>query len=355
MIALDARMVRHSGIGSYLRGLLSGFSREEMARLVLMGPPDALPPAGGVFPASEPIYGLREQWQMPLRLRKIKPALLHVPHFNIPLAYPGRLVVTVHDVIHLLFPRFSRARFAAAYARFMLSRVGPRAALVMADSECTKRDLMRFGFSVEKIRVVPLAVGEHFRPVDPAEAAARVGRYGLVPGYLLYVGNLRPIKNIPRLVEAYLKTRARRPDVPPLVLAGRDQMTKESAVWRNNPAIKFLGEVALEDLPALYAAAGLFVFPSLYEGFGLPPLEAMACGCPVVASRAGSLPEVVGDAALTVDPEDADSISDGMERLLSDSGLRGDLARRGLVRAKSFSWRATAQAVSRVYQEALAI
>lgn len=132
-------------------------------------------------------------------------------------------------------------------------------------------------------------------------------------------------------------------------------MAKESAAWRANPSIKFLGEVALDDLPALYAAAGLFVFPSIYEGFGLPPLEAMACGCPVVASHAGSLPEVLGDAALTVDPEDVESISDGMERLLSDSGLRGDLARRGLERAKHFSWRATAQAVSRVYDEALAI
>ncbi len=355
MIALDARMVRHSGIGSYLRGLLSGFSKEELDRIVLMGPPEALPPAAGVLPASEPIYGWREQWAMPRRLRKIAPSLLHVPHFNIPLAYPGPLVVTIHDVIHLLFPQFSRARFAAVYARFMLSRVAARTALVMADSECTKRDLVRFGFSDKKIRVVPLAVDGRFRPVDPAEAAKRVGRYGLTPGYLLYVGNLRPIKNIPRLVEAYALLRRRRPDVPPLVLAGRDQMSRESAAWRSDPSIKFPGEIASEDLPALYSAAGLFVFPSLYEGFGLPPLEAMACGCPVVASGAGSLPEVLGDAALTVDPDDAGSIADGMERALTDSGLRADLSRRGREQAGRFSWRATAQAVFRIYDEALAI
>lgn len=347
-------MVRHSGIGSYLRGILSGFSPEMMNRLALIGPPDALPKAGEIVSASEPIYGWREQCEMPKRLRRIKPALLHVPHFNIPLLYSGRLVVTIHDIIHLLFPQFSRSRFAAVYARFMLSRVAKRAAIVMADSESTKRDLVRYGFSEKKIRVVPLAVGEQFRPVERSVAAARVRKYGLAPGYFLYVGNLRPIKNIPRLVEAYELLKKHRPDAPPLVLAGRDQMPDESAVWRMDSDIKFAGEVALEDLPALYSAARCFVFPSIYEGFGLPPLEAMSCGCPVIASRAGSLPEVVGGAALSVDPENAGDIAGAMERMLADKNLHDDLARRGREQAARFSWKSTAEAVSRIYEEVLA-
>jgi glycosyltransferase involved in cell wall biosynthesis len=354
LIALDARMVGHSGIGAFLRTFLSGLSAAQWKNMTLLGDPRKLSsyPAP-VVAARESIYGLGEQVVLPWRLKKLKPELLHVPHYNVPLAYGGPLVVTVHDLIHLLFPAFSRRPLARQYASFLLSRISRKAVRIMADSGRTRDDLIRFGVPSEKIIVVSLAVDRRFRPVPSEEWGGVLRDYGLAPGYILYVGNIRKIKNIPRLVEAYRALKRRRPDAPPLVLAGRDQMPEESAAWRSDPSIKMSGKVNEADLPALYSAAGLFVFPSLYEGFGLPPLEAMACGCPVAASTGGSLPEVLGDAALLSDPLNAEALADSMERLLSDSVLRGFLVRKGLERARFFQPEKMVEKVFAVYRGAL--
>jgi glycosyltransferase involved in cell wall biosynthesis len=352
MIALDARMVGHSGIGTYIRGLFSGMTPEQLSQMCLMGDPAKLPAgAGKVIPAFEPIYGLREQFLMPRRLRSVKADVLHVPHYNIPLAHRGPLVVTVHDIIHLLFPEFSRLPLARYYADCFLSQVSRRADRILADSHCTKEDLVRFGVPEKKIDVVYLAIEEKYRPVSKAETDACLRRYGLAPGYFLYVGNLRPIKNIPRILEAYRLLTQRRKDVPPLVMAGRDQMRNLSAETKNNVMIKFTGEVRGEDLPALFSGASAFLFPSLYEGFGLPPLEAMASGCPVVASQAGSLKEMLGDAALPVDPKNVPQMSDALERIILEPALRRELIEKGFRNTQRFSWKKTAEAVFKTYKE----
>ncbi len=353
MIALDARMISHSGIGTYIRGLLSGFSPQQLREIVLLGDPAKLQ----AYPcrlveAPEPVYGLREQVKMPRRLRGLSPDLLHVPHYNLPWAYSGRTVVTVHDLIHLLFPQFSRSRFAIIYARWMMLRVIKKAVRILADSECTRRDLLDFGARDSRIRVVPVAIEPQFRPVDPREAEPHLKKHALRPGYILFVGNLRRIKNIPRLVEAYRLLRARSPNLPPLVLAGRDQMPQITSAYRGDSSIRILGEVAADSLPALYSSASVFAFPSLYEGFGLPPLEAMACGCPVVASSGGSLPEVLGNAALLPDPLDTEAIAEALLRAMTDSNLRGILAERGRERVSRFSWKATAERTFDIYREA---
>jgi glycosyltransferase involved in cell wall biosynthesis len=181
-----------------------------------------------------------------------------------------------------------------------------------------------------------------------------VGKYGLIPGYILYLGNIRKIKNIPRLVDAYRLLRKRCPDVPPLVLAGRDQIPRVTLAFRGDNSIHLVGEVALADMPSLYSCASLFAFPSLYEGFGLPPLEAMACRCPVVASTGGSLPEILGDAALLPDPGDMEAIADAITRVLLDADLRRTLVERGSARVRHFSWERAAKATFEIYREVAA-
>lgn len=347
-------MIGHSGIGAYIRGFLSGLREDQLQQMVLLGEVDKLKtyPCRTV-PAPEPIYSLREQWTFPRRVEALKPDVLHVPHYNVPWLTGSPLVATVHDLNHLLFPELARRPFARLYARTLLSRLARRARKILADSERTKRDLVRFGAPAEKVKVVYAAVDETLVPPGAAETKDRLARHNLSPGYILYLGNIRKIKNVPRLLAAYEILRGTVPDAPTLVLAGEDQMPEETRPFRGRKDIRFLGPVPAEDVPALYTGAGLFVFPSLYEGFGLPPLEAMACGCPVVASTGGSLPEVLGDAALLTDPGDTEGLARAMERTLSDGGLRRALVEKGRVRAKHFSWKDSARKIFEIYEEVL--
>jgi glycosyltransferase involved in cell wall biosynthesis len=353
-ILLDARMARNSGIGTYVRGLLSGFSNDQKKRLTLLGDPADLGAWGmPVIESHENIYGPGEQTFLAWRIRRARPALLHTPHYNMPLAAGAPAVITVHDLIHLLFPAFSRRPLARLYARAMMSAATRKARLILTDSDCTRRDLENFGVDPAKIRVIHLGVDACFKPPSPADRDAAAARWRLPEGYLLYVGNVRAVKNVPRLVEAYRRLKSRRPDAPPLVLAGRHQLSTEETRSLEAPGVMRLGEVPGSLLPALYAGAAAFVFPSLYEGFGLPPLEAMACGCPVVGSTGGSLPEILGDAALLPDPTDADAISHALEKVLEDTALQEKMRRKGFERAARFTWSEAARRTWAAYQEIL--
>jgi len=340
---------RVTGIGRFLRGLLQEVarSRPHIRTIALVGPEGTVPVAAAHLhvrrlPRRPTLYW--DQVLVPRALRAVGATAFFSPYYKCPVLAPCPAVVTLHDLIPLRFPAYARGRgrlFAAAFRRWAAFLAG-RAAAVVTDSAHSKADLVAvLGLPAERVHVVPIGVGEEFRPGLPPEAvAAAVARYGIDGPYLLAVGNFLPHKNLPRLVEAYgalpETTRGR----TRLILAGTPgghgpaRPVDRASLAR--PGVRLPGFIAPEDLPLLYAGATALVCPSLAEGFGLPVLEAMACGTPVVCARAGALPEVAGEAALYVDPADVASIAGGLRRIVEDAPLRRDLADRGLARARLF-------------------
>jgi alpha-1,3-rhamnosyl/mannosyltransferase len=226
---------------------------------------------------------------------------------------------------------------------------------VITISESARADLTRlYGLPATRLAVTPLAADSRFRPRPAAEVAANRARYGLPERYVLYVGSNKPHKNLPALVQAWEHVRGREPGGA-LVIAGHvdrkhPELRRLLAARGLGDSVRLLPNVADADLPALYSGATVFAFPSRYEGFGLPPLEAMACGAPVLCARTSSLPEVVGDAALTYDPDSPGELAAELGRLVADPELRRDLSRRGQRRARDYSWRRTALGTLRVYE-----
>jgi glycosyltransferase involved in cell wall biosynthesis len=291
---------------------------------------------------------------LPTALRRDGCDLVHVQYI-VPPSCPVPLLTTVHDVSFRRHPRWFPLKHA-----LLLNLLVPiamnQAERVITCSEYTKREMIAlFGTPPEKIVVTPYAADPIYHPMPREEARQAVReRFGLRQPYILSVGVLQPRKNLPRLVEAYARIAREVPQH--LVLVGKEgwafeglrRRVAESGVTSR---IHFTGYVADADLPPLYAAADLFAYPSLYEGFGLPPLEAMACGTPVVSSNATSLPEVVGDAARTVDPRDTQALATAMAEILSSGELREQLIERGQGRASAFSWDRTARETLRVYED----
>ena len=278
--------------------------------------------------------------------------LIHYPASIGHGANLARAVVTVHDVSCLVNPSWFRWQHALYY-RTMIARSARHAAAVIADSEATAGDLHRLGLDRERISVVPLGIDPVFRPVSPEVAESARKQYNLPEHFLLFVGTHEPRKNLVRVVEAFGRIAHEIPHA--LVLAGRSGWKcrpLHSAIAASQARDRILvpGFVPREHLPALLTAAAGFVWPSLYEGFGLPPLEAMACGTPVLTSNAASLPEVAGDAALLVNPEDTGEIAAQMLALATDDALRGALRDKGFERARRFTWQRTAELTAGVYR-----
>lgn len=281
--------------------------------------------------------------------------LFHSTDFVLPPLRQARGLITVHDLAFLRLPEC-----ADPGLRAYLSQAVPRSANlahhILADSLNTRQDVIDLlKVPAEKISVVPAGVEARFRSVqDQAELSRVRQRYSLSEPFILTLGTLEPRKNLVRLIEAHAKLRQRVPTAPPLVIAGGRGWLYEdilSTAARYPPdAVRLIGFVADEDLPALYTLARAFAFPSLYEGFGLPPLEAMACGTPVVCSNRPSLPEVVGESALLVDAEDTNAWSEALERVLSDRALRCELAERGQNQAQFFTWSQAARTLLSVYE-----
>ena len=364
-VAIDARKLHDFGIGTYIRNLLRQLARiDRETDYVLLSPETDLDIAAHLGPnfrtvlEPSPNYSLREQIHVPLVLRRERPDVYHAPHYVLPPAVPCRSVVTIHDCIHLMFPQYLPNKAAYAYARASMWAAVKRSTCILTVSEASKRDILHF-FNVapEKIVVAYNAIDDHFWLTPPEEEVARVReRYQLDHQFVLYVGNIKPHKNLVRLIEAFAELRRTGPDELKLLIIG-DEISKLPALRRAvhshklHKHVRFLGYVSDGTLRILYRLAALFVFPSLYEGFGLPPLEAMASGTPVVASNQSSLPEVTGDAAVLVDPYDVDALVDGMRRVLTDPVLAADLRQRGPARAREFSWANSAEKTRAVYEQ----
>jgi glycosyltransferase involved in cell wall biosynthesis len=359
-VLLDARKARDFGIGRALLGLLSGLVEEplELVALVKTGDEDLLPPGVEAVLCDAPAYGIRELFALRLAIRRLKPDLFHAPHYVVPISPPRRTVVTIHDLMHLTRQEHGTPP-KRLYARVMLGRAVEAAARILTPSEATRRELIAFDARAgAKSVVIPNAVDPRFLVPRTESDRARVrSAYGLESRYVLFAANDKPHKNLEGLLAAFARF-ARRDWACQLVLAGGATSRKASrleAIERHGllTRVRDVGVVPDDDLIALMAEAHTVVVPSLAEGFGLPVLEAYAVGTPVVSSNRGALPEVAGDAALLVEPQDADALAGALLRVTSDDGLRRDLVARGRERAARFSAREMARRTADVYREVL--
>ena len=328
-------------------------------------------PAPGLFPSGAdrrimPFPRLWTHLRLSREMRSAPPDVLFVPSHVLPVVHPSRCVVTVHDLGYHYYPE-AHTLFQNAYLRWSTRYNARTATRVLADSEATRRDLIRY-YSLPEERIVVVYPGrdETLSPVrDPQALTAVRARYGLGAPYFLYVGTLHPRKNLVRLIDAFAALRgdSRAQDQPAdgmsgpkLVLAGQKGWLYEEVFARVRKLdvekqVVFTGYVPDADLPGLLSGALAFVFPSLYEGFGFPVLEAMACGTPVICSNVSSLPEVGGDAALQIDPLDSEALAEAMHQVATDERLRTVLVERGYEQVRRFSWQLCANQVLQVLED----
>ncbi|HTY40494.1 MAG TPA: glycosyltransferase family 1 protein [Thermoanaerobaculia bacterium] len=368
-VGIDARKLTDFGIGSYVRNLLEAIARhpdsERYRFRVYVRTDDleavpALPERFEIVVEDSPGYSLSELTRFAWRLRRDRLDLFHATHYVVPPLARARAVVTIHDIIHVLYPQFLPNRAALLYARVMIRRALRRADRIITVSNNSKRDLVDyFGIAPSRIEVVYNGVAQRFRADVPAAERERVSaKYGLPHPYLLFLGGEKPHKNVRNVLRAFAEARRERALPHALVLAGpmpKNRSRVEALIAALDVAASVVrpGVVVEEDLPGLFAGADAFLYPTLYEGFGLPVAEAMACGVPVLTSSTSALQEIAGGYAYLVDPMDVDAIARGIVDLATDPTRRAEFAELGRRRAADFSWERAAGQTLRVYAEAL--
>jgi glycosyltransferase involved in cell wall biosynthesis len=369
LVGIDARKLKDFGIGTYVRNLLEALARrpESLAYrfriFARSADRDALPPLPPHFDvATEEArgYSVAELTGFAWRLWRHQLDLFHATHYVLPPLPRGRAVVTIHDIIHLLYPQFLPNRVAHLYARIMIRRALKVADRIITVSHNSKRDLVdHFGVAPARVEVIYNGVSRGFRQDVPGEERRRVAlKLNLPSPYLLFLGSDRPHKNARNVIKAFAEARRRGPLPHALVLAGpmpRNEGRVEALISALDlgAAIRRTGIVDDADMPGLFAGADAFLYPTLYEGFGLPVIEAMASGTPVLTSSTSALQEIAGGYALLVDPMDAGAIATGIVTLATDPVKRAELAKMGLARAADFSWNKAAEATLSVYAAVL--
>ncbi len=359
---------RHAGLGRYaaelVKALLNAAPDNELVGLYNSPRPLAVDPSLGPIETARVPLGAKP-WRMSILLAYYahltmdrylpRTELFHGTDHLLPPLHRAHTVFTLHDLIFRFFPEY-HLPLNRWYLSLMLPQFLQRADAVIAVSEQTARDAAReLGIPRDKLTVIYEGVSDAFRPVTDAGELERVRRaYQLPARFILFLSTVEPRKNLVTLLDAYAALLARNTDLPPLVVAGRKG-------WLYGETLRRIRELGLserlvmtdwvreEDVPALLNLALVFVYPSLYEGFGLPPLEAMACGTPVIASNASSLPEVVGDAGILVEPRDPAALARAVESVLGSDTLRQEMRAKGLKQARRFSWERAARETLAVY------
>lgn len=369
-VGIDIRRLGDFGVGTYIKNLIRALARAPLQQdYVLIGSPEQfeslgpLPPNFRLERHSYPYYSHRANLSLPLIRLRQRLDVLHMPHRLVPYFMLGTYVATLHDIDTLLYPDEAASRSAQRIKKHAFGHGLRRAARVIAVSEATKRDAVaHLGLSPQKISVVHNAIDALVaQPVQEAERYEILHRYRIHDPFVLYAGRIRPHKNIPRLIEAFAVVKAELENHERfrnlrLIVIG-DELGAFPAVrhavmrTRVQQSVRFLGFVSIKTLRCFYDAATAFLFPSLYEGFGLPPLEAMAHGTPVVASSVSSLSEAVGDAAVLVNPENVFDIARGLRQVLLDDDLREQMLQKGFEQVQRFSWDRSAEQVLEIYRE----
>lgn len=355
-IAIDARMYNESGIGRYIRNLISHLEKlddqNEYLILHLKSDYDTLIYHNNFKKVLADFrwYGISEQVKLYRLLNSLRPNLVHFPHFNVPIFYQGKFVVTIHDLIH---QHFSMQRLTThgpfiyklkqfGYKKVFLHAIG-NSEKILVPSRFVKNQLMdEWEMNEIKIVITPEAVDDRIQTIVAKMSTVKVdqilGKFNIKLPYIFYVGNAHPHKNVEGLIKVFLLLKENHKNLR-LVLSGADHyFWQRIRTEYENEDIIYTGHILDEDLVVLYKAATSFVMPSFEEGFGIPILEAMVCGCPVVSSEAGALTEVGGDACLYFDPHNLGDMRDKVDRVLNNENLRNDLIRKGQKRVKLFSW-----------------
>jgi glycosyltransferase involved in cell wall biosynthesis len=371
-VAIDIRRVRDFGVGTYIRNIVRALSRlDQQSEYLLLGPAEVFLEFDGLPPnfVAAPLAGAEETPRAAVEfdriLRRSPCDVVHVPHL---FWYPRRTrcpyVVTVHDLLTYYQPSGNGSQWKRILHNYLTRRALDRAARILAVSKFTKNDISRvYGVRPEGIEVIYNAIDDRFARGHSSDADRQMiaERYQVNYPFLLYAGNIKPHKNVVRIIEAFsaLKAELEKSDLFPdlkLIIIG-DELSKHPDLRRTvikgavQNDVRFLGFVPIDVLRIFYDYAKIFVFPSLYEGFGLPPLEAMAHGTPVVTSNLSSLPEVVGSAAVLVNPENVFEIMRALHRVLLDQPLRERLKQRGYEQVKRYSWDEAARRTLTVYRE----
>ncbi len=351
-IGIDARKISDTGIGRYIENLLENLGKIDKRNeyFLFMAPEDMdkydFP--GGNFTKVMEIsgkYSLSEHWSLAAKAELYKIDLFHSPHYTLPRFIKRQSIVTVHDIIHLLDS--SVGLISKAYAYWMIGSSVSRAEHVLTVSEYTKERLVeKFGTPPSKIRVIPNGGGSDFTRPDDATIEKELGRLNIKRGYFLFVGSDRPHKNLYAVAKALVGL----PLDSRFVVVGRVREKHKKRFRDHMDRVVFVDNVEKPAMAALYAGAEALLFPSYHEGFGLPPLEAMACHTPVVASDRSSIPEVTSDAALLVDPDDTDAMVSAMMKIRNDQRFRAEMVEKGKRRAALFSWKKTARMTLECYE-----
>jgi len=355
-LTIDFRMHNASGIGTYIKNIIPYLINR--FDITLLGNAEEIKKYNWsdkihIIETNSKIYSIKEQVELPLKIPKCD--IFWSPHFNIPILpiKAKKRIVTIHDVFHLAF--YNNLNFKQKiYSKFVINQAVDRSDLIITVSNFSANEIKKYTNTSKKIEVVYNAVdSDRFKPIKDTETLKKIKeKYNLPNKFILFVGNVKPHKNLKRLLLALKNLETN------LVIVGKKEgfITGDEGISnlikQNNLENKifFTGYVQDEDLPAIYNLATLFIFPSLYEGFGIPPLEAQACGCPVICSNVASLPEVYGDSVLYCNPYDLNDIKEKIEILINNEDLREQLRLKGFENLKKFSWKKSAKKIIEIIE-----